>query len=336
MKNNKQDLNPGIHALRGIAALMVVLVHAFTVTLVRFPELNWFRYEYLGGAVDIFFVISGYIMVVSTRSYLNGKLAGASFLKRRILRIVPLYWAITIVIASLMVIKPGLSDRPLSIPFLAKSLLFFPTSMGTHTIQSTLIPQGWSLVYEMFFYLMFALFASINYRWGLLSLGIVFSVAVGVYPLTHEYFLRLYTDPILLNFVMGMALGFLPLGKFQKLRWVFIGVGSIWIWKFFPNPGEAVGNYLRVWAVVPGATLVVAGFSLVEGIRAWKPLMIGGDISYSMYLAHMYLMKPFVKHLHFNLPISIAILGCIGIVAGLAVHWVIEKPMTKLAKKAFA
>lgn len=335
-RQSDSTVNHGVHALRGLAALSVVLIHCITFTIGRFPSMKGLRYEYLGAAVDVFFVISGFIMVHSTRRWMDSKLPFKGFLVKRLIRIVPLYWFFTLFVSFLAFARPGLSEYSVTAEFVAKSLFFIPTHTGPDFLRTTVVAVGWTLVYEFWFYLLFGAFASVNYRKGLLVLGCLMVVAAGVYPHTRAFLPRLLTDPVIANFVAGMLLGFVSPEIFRRFAWFLIPIGCLWLWQLFPNQGESRGNYMRLWAVMPGAFMLVAGFAALKIRRPLPVLSFMGDISYSMYLGHMYLVKIVAGRLHVGPVTFVVALALTGIVAGIVVHFLIERPLMRETRRRFS
>ena len=144
-----------IQILRALAALLVVFHHA------RY-QIRDFEAFFYGGiwqsgqaGVDIFFVISGFIMWVTTH---DRRTTPLQFLTNRIVRIVPLYWLLTLTVAAACLIAPSLFRGVVLAPeHVVKSLFFIPDfypGMPTH-IWPLLLP-GWTLNYEMIFYVVFA------------------------------------------------------------------------------------------------------------------------------------------------------------------------------------
>jgi len=136
----------GIHYMRGLAALMVVMFHAISFMVIYRNYTSPIPHYVLATGVDIFFVISGYLMVKTTEKYSHSKLDWKTFLYKRLARIAPIYWLITIAIALAVVYKPGLSEKQIDLSFAIKSLLFIPTQLVNSEVQSTIIPVGWTLV----------------------------------------------------------------------------------------------------------------------------------------------------------------------------------------------
>ena len=142
-----------IHYLRGLAALLVVFHHSI-IQLAPVRD-HYAHVEFGQAGVDIFFVISGFVIYLSNA---KGRLGSGEFLKRRIIRIVPLYWLATLAVVAVAVVAPRFfATTTLTAQDVAQSLLFVPAYSAAFPgqIWPVLVP-GWSLNYEMFFYLVFA------------------------------------------------------------------------------------------------------------------------------------------------------------------------------------
>jgi exopolysaccharide production protein ExoZ len=186
--------------LRGVAALMVVYFHvAGYVSLVSGHALPLTHIGSLG--VDIFFVISGAIMGITTK---NG-MAPVSFMRKRLIRIVPLYWLITTFIAAgsylLGVSKYGIDH-------LLASLLFIPWPNPHFAIYYPILVPGWTLNYEMMFYLIFAfvLFLPPYARLGTIA-AVLAGLSIAGAMLPSSGLLSFYTNPIILEFGAGALVG---------------------------------------------------------------------------------------------------------------------------------
>ena len=141
-----------LQALRAVAAYMVVLYHFLGQQVSQlYPPAKFLSFGAAG--VDIFFVVSGFIMVVTT---MKRDMAPGEFLLHRIARIVPVYWVVTILLFAIVMygFKP-VGIMRMQPDWLAKSLLFIPFDRDGRV--EPIISVGWTLNYEMFFYLLFAL-----------------------------------------------------------------------------------------------------------------------------------------------------------------------------------
>ena len=187
-----------IQYLRAFAALLVVFHHA------RIP-LPWLydplaEYKGLAFGVDIFFVISGFVMYSAAKSE-----NVVEFLRRRIVRIVPLYWIATITLFLLSEKRNILSIGSDKFLHIAKSLLFIPHwNLGFPSeIWPYLVP-GWTLNYEMFFYFIFAVGLAFRKIEGIVSAGILLLVLIGAVYCPSGAIASTYTSPMLLEFLFGI------------------------------------------------------------------------------------------------------------------------------------
>ncbi len=312
----------GIQYLRAIAALMVVLFHLssyagalLTRAAERFPS-----------GVDIFFVVSGFIMLITSR-----RATPLSFLRRRIVRIVPLYWLLTVAIYAIA-FPTVHRHAPVE---LIKSLLFIPyPDIHGSAYPMPIISPGWSLNLEMYFYVLFAVTLLAPLRRGaVLILGVLFSVLIGLHDsvAAHHSLIAFYFQPRIIEFWAGMAIGWMYLnGKAQAS--VLIAISSV-----------VVGFAALVAFDLPfqlPAILVIAGVVCLEGagrIPRWPLLGYLGDASYSTYLTHAAVIEAGYqvwRRLHlpdgvaFALVSLVVALGC-----GVLCYRFIETPLLRMWHK---
>jgi exopolysaccharide production protein ExoZ len=289
-----------------------------------------------GAGVDLFFVISGFIMVHTTRGDLGGGRSAARFALKRLQRIWPAYCVLTLVV-GILVFGWGLIVDDETRVRLVKSILFLPASYDS-VYARQIIVQGWTLGFEVYFYAVFAtslLFAS--WRWTFLaawcgvmliavplayhaSLTDVFqSYAMTDYPFSY---LKLATNPIVWEFVAGGVAGLIYHSAVQIRSDVLcsgLAIGSVAfaIWNTFsPIVPGSLGVAL-VFAIMI-ATISIASKTIE--IRAPRALRYLGDISYTLYLEHLvviYVLRSAYAFLGLkdqlaalcNIPVTVA--GCI-------------------------
>jgi exopolysaccharide production protein ExoZ len=287
-----------LQILRALAAYSVFLTHFGLYAGPILPRPDAMAFGAAG--VDVFFVLSGFIMFVSTagRSETPG-----SFLLRRAIRVVPLYWLVTLGLAliALAGLKPiGIVElRP---DYVVQSLLFLPFSRGGYV--EPLNSVGWTLNYEMFFYAGFAALLLVSdLRARMIGLTAAFGalVLLGLAPVPGLYW-AYYTKPIVLEFVAGAALGYAylrcgaPSPSFPVRR---AAVGALAVAGALILGGQAVAGalgadlemtgFLRplVWgsaaALAVGAVLLLERGGIVLRSR-W--LFSQGNASYAFYLIH--------------------------------------------------
>jgi peptidoglycan/LPS O-acetylase OafA/YrhL len=288
-----------IQILRGIAAILVVLSHFCTVMRQYHPMQSFISgagLVALGGmGVDIFFVISGFIMVVTTNGRSDGPGAALNFLRKRALRIYPLYWIWTTVLLLLSVLKLANQSHNLSVSYIASSYALWP-ALNDRGTWHPLMDPGWSLSFELYFYLFFA--ASIAFRARRFTAPMLFVIFLSLYFIAQALQLvpaltYLFSSPLVFEFLFGVLAGYIYIAAASKV---------------------ATGNYTKI--AVSMIVLSILGFAvalfsaelpilLTHGVSAFF-LVLGaslmansdhrflsvpvflGDASYSIYLAHSF------------------------------------------------
>lgn len=324
-----------IQYLRGFAAFGVLLFHAA---------------ERAGGAfgvgaagVDVFFVISGFIMWVVT---CRKAPSPGDFLLRRVQRIVPLYWGLTLAVAAAAVAIPGaFPAMRATAAHLVQSLLFVPHRDETGLIAPLIVP-GWTLNYEMFFYLLFAaaLLTPARVRPFVLSAALLGLVAVRPLGDSQNAIWATYTNPLLLEFGAGVWLGKawserrLP-GR--GVGWALVGLGLAGFTAVTLAGVDVEPARVLLWGL-PAFALVAGAVSLEQAgpLPHWWPLRALGDASYSVYLVHGLAISAAVRGLEklgVGAPaVTFAASVATGVVAGLLAYQLAEKPLMKLFRTGLA
>ena len=331
-----------IQYLRGLAAMMVVYHHSVRKVLEMNPD-SVIPYSGFGNAgVDIFFVISGFIMWVTTISKTQ---TPAYFWYRRIIRIVPLYWFFILVIIIPKLLVPDIFQSvQLEPSHILKSLLFIPHyhPAVSDQIWPILIP-GWTLNYEMFFYLLFGASLFIAPRWRLAALASTFLllVAMGQWMTGNNPLFITYTDKLLLEFLAGIIIGiFYIRGVALKpmISFIVMGVAIILLIGFEMSllPSE---TRIISWGI-PATLMVIAALSMDKAgkIPPINSLKVIGDASYSIYLSHILSIEvvEFLWEITAWQTDTLAtqllfVAVCIGIstLVGIAAFYRVEQPMLK-------
>jgi exopolysaccharide production protein ExoZ len=232
--------------------------------------------------VDLFFVISGFIMVESTR---GRGIAPKEFMANRIIRIVPLYWCATLMIVGLALAKISFKTAPVTLEVVAKSLLFIPYDSPLYPGHAwPLLVPGWTLNYEMFFYLLFAFSLIVPHRLMALTGYIGFFVLLGIAAPTSGVVWQIYSSPLLLEFLCGALIATgrergMSLSLPASLILIVLGASAFAARDYLPEiPSQLIG-----------ASLIVTG-SLNATLCSTKAraLQLLGDASYSIYLSHIF------------------------------------------------
>lgn len=293
-----------VQALRGIAALLVVFVHAryflFGTPNEALAE-TLFRPGALG--VDLFFMISGFIMVLTTRSTDGSAHATLHFLVKRFARIWPVY-AILAVIGVQVYWPFDYYTIPANVVGVAKSLLFLPVDPAKPLYYGLPYGLGWTLNFEMYFYVVFAVAMLAGrfrwlafFGWLLLTLVALPYVARGEVSLDvlHDYrfgiaYLNQATNPMIWTFAAGVLIGLAYLSPLRlpdslATRCLTIGAIASAIW--WAYSGLATFHGLNQWGwPLALALLILALASKSIEISVPRPLLWLGEISFSLYLAH--------------------------------------------------
>ncbi|MGJ4998249.1 acyltransferase family protein [Bradyrhizobium sp. HKCCYLS3077] len=307
-----------IQVLRAVAATMVVLFHTKT-----------YAQGYAG--VDIFFVISGFIMgTVGTQE------TPAGFFRQRLIRIAPLYWTMTLIMCGLSLIPHFFRNFTFDAESLIKSILFIPYIDQTGHVWPLVI-AGWTLNYEMFFYLVFTLGLMLG-RPRLFSSSLMLLLIVAGFVIAKDgAFARTYTDPILLEFVAGMALSALGPRGGDRLGFLqlIIGAGAfVVIGTMGLDPGDGVPRL--IFLGLP-SLLLVSGALAVERAGHWPRLplaIILGDASYSLYLTHGFVVSAAEKFSPLHSTLNAVIVLLVSCIAAILCYRLFELPLTRLLRRS--
>ncbi len=286
----------GVQALRGMAACAVVVYHAGRVWAESYGLPVPHVVSNGASGVDVFFAISGFVMALSATG--SRRPGAGEFLRRRVLRVVPLYWLVTAVaVAKLLVVRalPWLASAAGHAPVrgwdVLRSLFFMPYVNAAGEALPVLQP-GWTLNYEMFFYLIFAgaLLAGRRRPLRVLAATLVVLAGVGWFRAASWPVWTVLVSPILLEFLGGVLLGSwaragVRLGRgaagaasgFGVLGVVLLA-GQWW--------GDPPAVRVLAWGV-PAFFTVAAAVLLEDRLRVPRWALKVGDASYSLYLSHI-------------------------------------------------
>ena len=316
-----------IQYLRGLAALAVVLYHALQWTTAYGRTTRGF--EAGGAGVDLFFVISGFVMWAITA---NSPVGPLTFIKRRLLRIGPPYWIATLAALAMAVRWPDIFQevRVGGPAHTALSLLFLPHE-DPRGAPFPLLQPGWTLEYEVLFYGIFAMGLMLPGRWriGWIALALASAWLVGE---IWRYSYVFIANPLGLEFLGGVLLaeGWRR-GLLRSRRWSLVVIGWALGWLSLL---EWLGYRPEFWRPLlwgaPALAIVGAAVAF-ETAGAGRPMpALGalGDASYSIYLWHWLVFMPLVRLAGMPAaPIFVIEALVVAIAAGFAGRSLIEKPL---------
>jgi peptidoglycan/LPS O-acetylase OafA/YrhL len=293
----------GIQLLRFIAAALVVLTHSMG----EFPQLT--AYGWFG--VDIFFVISGFIMSHITQNQKD------AFFAKRLIRIVPQYWLFTVLLSVIALLAPNLLRSARFDPLHILCSLFFIPHWTESTGFSPIVKLGWTLNFEMLFYLLFYVAMKICHRHrevicSALMILIHFLIDLTISDSHHP--LAFYNNNIIIEFIFGMTIGMM----FRHGKIVFHTVHpliclcvfslALTVFRIFTFSYDESLYPRFVLFGVPATALilfVLYAEGTFQAVPEWarKLILIGGDISYPLYLVHIYfiaILSRLLKDLNFG------------------------------------
>lgn len=353
MSNRLQN----VQALRGVAVLLVVLYHlgAAETKLWPFAEFKYFSLFSFGfGGVDIFFVISGFIITWVNYDFLGDASAIPSYLAKRLIRIYPLYLIVFTFIATTIYFELGIRGSVEYVPFLehVKSLLLLPQHSG-----NALVPDAWSLVFEVIFYSIFSLFMVIPANrfvqllalWTALLIG--FNLAIGS---TESALLNVLLSPLNIEFITGCLIGVVIRKRIWVSPKVIIAIGLLWFSVSVLASAKGFANFDLHWTRLiafglPSCLILYGWCALEARDNTHLPTIFQklGDPSYSIYLTHLTLFSAVRRYSHgsevdfspeygaltqfaWNMLMLLAALG-----GGIAVYHLIEIPLLKFLRFLF-
>jgi peptidoglycan/LPS O-acetylase OafA/YrhL len=339
----------GIQVLRAFAAFMVAVHHVQPDAAVLAQRsgasfapshlLPWMA------GVDIFFVVSGFIMVHSSEKLFDNRDGPRLFLLRRLARIVPLYWAATTLFLLVGLALPAaLNSGAPSLAQIMSSYLFWP-ALSTEGLVQPIYSLGWTLNYEMLFYVLFGLALLLPRALVVpaVTLGLAALVGAerlgGPLPLPFGF----WGQPIVLEFAAGMGLALLRRHGFRlpgEYRWLAAGLGAaiLLVAARLPAP-------LSAWTTLAfhgsAAALLVMAASSGSGQSAPSALVRGlaevGDASYALYLIHPFAIRG-LREVFLRIapgwPLLFILVALVAaVVAALVVYHWFERPMTRQLRR---
>lgn len=291
-----------LQSLRAVAALLVLAGHAAQIDGRFFGQPVTSGQWVLGFAgVDLFFVISGFVMVYVTHGKPHGH---ASFIGRfvyaRLTRVYPIYWFFTLLALTAYMLVPGALTRELADLHIWQSFTLWPIENDV-----PILHVGWTLTHEIYFYLVFALFLFLPERWlpALMAIWAVLVIAGSLALDGLPAIGALVVNPLTIEFILGAVAGMLICSGEKRLARVALVMAAVWIVMAgiltWPENAEAFpSGWTRVAAFGIPSALIVYGAVSLEMQGMLKPpgwLVILGDWSYALYLSHLLVLSGLVR-----------------------------------------
>ncbi|EPD1255368.1 acyltransferase family protein [Escherichia coli] len=296
--------------LRGLAAVAVVIDHVTHYMHQSFDGESWLYssniYNVGGFGVDLFFCISGFIMVITTYNRPSGLSQSLSFLKKRFLRIYPTYWFYCIITITLPLILYGKTDliSKYDSLFLLQSFLLLPAKISEKSF-SPFLGQGWTLQYELYFYILFALTIiffkgfKVPFYCALLMISmLIISLNIDI----NSYVDYLASNTIIIDFIMGMLSAYFYVKVSAKGISINIRTGLALVVILISLISYIIINKYPIDRIIVfgiPSFFIVTIFSLINVNPCSltnRVIIQAGEASYTIYLAHMIFIWTAIKY----------------------------------------
>ena len=339
------EKNYAIQFLRAIAAGLVVFIHSYHTYNSKISDIDLTVIQSLNlgnFGVEIFFVISGYIIYKTTINLKPSHQSSIKFLLKRIIRIAPIYWIATLIYTTKLTVQ---GNAP-SVEHIFYSFIFYPF-VGEHDLMRPVLGVGWTLNYEMFFYfvLTIAILLRTHIRfYFIFFIILIFYATLPNKPLSNGF--HLLSTSFLFFFLIGVFVAhfekLLKLFSFSKIHHLYFIPSIVAFYILF----RALTNlndltYLIVDIFCAGSIVALAVIEKPtktnsNQIREKINLLItrAGDASYSTYLFHGFIMGVLARAIS-NIDIYISpflfalLMVFTATIAGYIIHIWIEMPVIK-------
>lgn len=346
MPNTNKNLQL-IQLLRGIASLLVVMLHC-TVNSTQILQQTFLGnfFSFGGAGVDIFFVLSGFIITYTNLKFISNPDHFNFFIKRRIVRIYPTYWIIILMFLLLQILLPSFYTTHYS--FDIKNILSTFLLFLGHTMVNGV---SWTLSYEIFFYILFSLSFFISQKKWSFYLAMLYAAIIILLPFFNFNFeqsnswLTLITYPMNVEFFMGiLATVLIPKIPANTAKPLIIMGSVIFLMSaiyYNLNYYLFSNSFNRVVLFGIPSFLIITGlvkYELANKIKVNAVFLLLGEASYSLYLLHLPVVVASFKVLS-KLNISnniitqfiILLIICFICYASIVFYKFVEKPIiTKL------
>lgn len=338
----KQTQYSTLQAGRAIAAILVTIHHIeiFILPERLYPGQSLWRpleIGYIG--VEFFFALSGFLMAYIHMQDFGQAGRFPRYMKTRLARIYPVYWATVIPLFLLWAVVPFAGPEEMSLGETLLNLTLLPTDgIPMHSV-------AWTLQFEMLFYVMFGLMLLSKRIGGAIMAGWFGVCAIGLFLPERPYPLHFLTSEYNLIFLFGMmaAYGFRHIEKAAPPALLMAGIGimcGVALSELYD--GWLLGDPGRTVFLGLGAAIILVALAAGESQRGWRApgwLKQIGDSSYALYLIHIPVMtigSAVAMKTGFPGPLPVwmtaILLLSVCIVSGLVMHVLIEKPLTRFAR----
>jgi exopolysaccharide production protein ExoZ len=325
--------NEFIQVMRFVVAALVLVTHITFYFHERISSsMSVWHFGEIG--VPIFFMISGIVMGVSSASLASNMAGAQKFMSRRLLRILPLYWTVTMAKVLVAILIPTVVlHGHFDVMYALKSFLFIPA----YNVDGDIRPihgVGWTLLHEMYFYIVFSIMMLCRTRPAMSAfIFMVIMYVWGQLMPVHDAIWFVLTDAINLYFVLGMLIGCATLNVLRP-GWVASALVLIALAHLF----TPISIPIDPWTPLLGCLMLWLANRKLP--RFFKPAIALRDSSYALYLFHPFFAPAVLMLLYQKLPFlgalgSIAMTVIVVIVLSHAIHLWFETPLNRVVRRLF-
>ena len=337
-----------VQVLRFLAASAVLFAHLQHEVQSHLADYSGYRPFTLidgGFGVDLFFVISGFIMYHVSAKQFGEPGATANFLLRRFLRIAPLYYLATLMmLVSTFFFRDAVSIPQLDLGHVVSSFLFFP-SVNALDQTVPVLKLGWTLNFEAYFYLVFGLALGFGRRAGLIAMMLTLSGIVVLAQILPQppAALAFWGQSLVFEFIGGVGVAMLYHRAIQlrAAAATAIIVASLLLLAALRATEltsllpRALYAGIPAWSIV--FAVVCAPFDRRQG-RVKRFLVAGGEASFAIYVIHPFGIRAgALAWDRLSLPpvpwLYVALLMILVIAAAFAVNRLVERPLDRWLRR---
>lgn len=341
--SKNSNIIESIQILRGVAVLMVLIYHMGVYENKSCSDSILGQLAEVGSAgVDIFFTISGFVMITISNRMNDKDINPLKFLLRRAIRIYPLYWLYTVIVIFIFLVQPNLANRSGGIAdtSILKSIFLMPEN------GAPLVGQGWTLIHEMYFYIVFSLMlfvSSCKRKYLIFCWALVISAYVYMIPFSWisadfsaNPWIRLIFNPLTLEFLGGCLIANISTVNRKYWARLILFTGTCLMITLRDWLGEENNFGREFYYGIPSLLIVYGAVSLEKNGLFPKLFTLKriGDASYSIYLSHilclsccLIIWRLFKQEGHFDNIAILVTMAMASIFTGLLSYRWIEQPM---------
>lgn len=335
----------GLQYLRGIAALMVVFIHAKVAvnhfvpsTRLILPDQGFVQFGKYG--VDIFFVISGMVMYITIGKCMRSDRGIGDFIIKRLIRVAPAFWMSLLLYAIALMVTGKIPDDAFRKFVTSAMFLFYPSESWK---AETIYAISWTLNFEVYFYMSLALMCCIFGKYGRVATGVLFCTYTFLFYNwgSLNFIQRLFFSPIHLEFIFGMICGYVYQKKILQNIKLSVLCFAVGLFLIVGTNVWGVGDERIIYVGVPSLLCVLGAINISFNEKSFvhKALMKLGDASYSIYLIHtisFIVLSTFLRCIGYKITnytgtiILYAAMIIFALITSMIFSYYLEKPVIRL------